>query len=97
MGDFNIYLIKYSTHVKTNELVYQLCANGLVPMIHKPTRIDKSSATLIDHIYTNMVDLPYTSGVITSEVADHFGIFFSVSNRPIRHSPTVVHKRILLI
>ena len=37
------------------------------------------SATLIDHIYiyTNAINPNYDSGIILTDVADHFGIFYT--------------------
>ena len=34
-------------------------------------RIIDSSATVIDHIWTHIVDKPITSGILTDQIADH--------------------------
>ena len=41
-------------------------------------RITQSSATVIDHIYTNDICHNSKSGIIITDVADHFGIFHIV-------------------
>jgi len=97
MGDLNIDLLKYYTHDNTNEFVDQVITNGFIPVILKPTRVDKSSATLIDHIYTNIIDLPCVSGIITTDVADHFGILYSVKNKPIKPKAEYANKRIFSV
>ena len=81
MGDFNIDLLKYSSHAKTNDYVDNIFTRGFVPLITKPTRIFRSSATLIDHIYSNNIPSDSQSGIIVTDVADHFGIFHTVRNK----------------
>ena len=49
---------------------------GYLPVITKPTRITDHSATLLDHIYSNSKSLNYQSGIIITDVADHFGTFY---------------------
>jgi hypothetical protein len=76
MGDVNIDLLKFGTHGKTNDYVDGIFSHGYLPIILKPTRISNSSATLIDHIYTNNTNIDSIhSGIILTDVADHFGIF----------------------
>ena len=77
MGDFNIDLLKFRTHEKTNDLLELMIGKGYLPLITKPTRVTDHSATLIDHIYTNATNPNYDSGIILTDVADHFGIFYA--------------------
>jgi len=49
-----------------------------MPVITKPTRVTSSSATLIDHIYSNNISASSKSGIIINNVADHFGTFHIV-------------------
>ena len=54
---------------------------GLVPVINKPTRITKKSATSIDHIITNSyLNHSVKTGIIKSDITDHFPIFL-ISNK----------------
>ena len=71
----NVDLLKFETNVKTNEYLDAIFSNGFIPIITKPTRVSRSSATLIDHMYTNDITSSYHSGIIINDVADHFGIF----------------------
>ena len=75
MGDINIDLMKYGSHEKTNVYVDMLFENGFLPLITKPTRIGTTSATLIDHIYSNNFKGTPTSGIVINDVADHYGVF----------------------
>ena len=52
-----------------------------MPLIQQPTRLSFSLATLIDHIYTNDILSKSTSGIIITDVADHFGTFYVVSDK----------------
>jgi len=74
MGDMNIDL-KCGDHSKTNEYLDTVISHGYLPVITKPTRICSSSATLIDHIYINDISSTHHSGIIITDVADHFGTF----------------------
>jgi len=58
MEDINIDLLKFETHPKTETYLDSIFCNGYLPVIAKPTRITASSATLIDHIYTNNITSP---------------------------------------
>lgn len=75
IGDMNINLLKFSDHIKTGEYLEDTFSQGFLPLITKPTRITSHSATLIDHIYTNKLDINATSGIIINDISDHFGIF----------------------
>jgi len=55
-----------------------------LPLVTKPARITSSSVTLIDHIYTNIWNKTTTTGIIITDVADHFGTFHSAKNKPTR-------------
>lgn len=69
-GDFNIDYknknCKWSQEMKGWEL-----ANGLKQIITKPTRIDKSSASIIDLCFTN-IQHSHKSGVLDLNIFDHF-------------------------
>ena len=53
MGDFNIDLLKYNINDNANNFINQMYASSFYPLITKPTRITKTSATLIDNIFVN--------------------------------------------
>ena len=47
----------------------------LIPTIDKPTRVHRSSATLIDNIFVNNPEQVSLSGNIISDISDHFSQF----------------------
>jgi hypothetical protein len=80
-----ICLLKYGTNDKTSDYVDGILSRGFLPVIHKPTRVTHTSATLIDHIYSNQTCMDTLSGIILTDVADHFGTFFIIKDSN-RHS-----------
>jgi len=76
LGDMNVNLLNFTSHSKTEQYLEGLFSNGFLPIIVKPTRITVSSATLLDHIYTNNITATGHSGIIITDVADHFGTFY---------------------
>ena len=54
-------------------LVFQ---NGVFPLVNRPTRVTKLSATIIDHVLTNtMKDSEVQSGIAKTDKSDHFPVF----------------------
>ena len=56
LGDMNINILNQETHTKTGQFVDIMFSNSFLPVITRPTRVTVTSATLIDHIFTNAVD-----------------------------------------
>jgi len=81
MGDMNVDLLKCATHGKTNEYLDHIFSSGYIPVITKPTRVCSSTATLIDHIYTNILKRPLLPAIVLTDVSDHFGICLFVPNK----------------
>ena len=76
MGDFNINLLNYNTNRNTTHFVDTIISEGTLPLITKPTRITDHSATLIDHIHTNIIGKNILSGIILTDISDHPGTFY---------------------
>ena len=74
MGDFNINILDENQNLFCNEFLDTLSTQSFMPLINKPTRITKTTASLIDNIFTNM-HVQATSGVIISDNSDHFPIY----------------------
>ena len=78
MGDLNINLLKikkYDCCNFANHFFNQLSSSGYMPLITKPTRITKSTATLIDNIFTNNLSrTEHSSGIIINDISDHLPI-----------------------
>jgi len=80
IGDFNIDLLKYHKCNFSNQFFNQLSSSGYMPLIIKPTRITRSTATLIDYIFTNQIhQTEHLNGILFNDISDHLPIF-SVTN-----------------
>ena len=70
-GDFNIDLLKTENKYSNEFMDYNL-SRQLIPSITKPTRITKSSATLIDNIMLSReFSTHYDSYILADELSDH--------------------------
>lgn len=78
MGDFNIDLLKDDS--KTLDFINLLYSYHFFPTITKPTRVTSTTASLIDHVWTNNLQNHKISGIYHISISDHFPIFsmFSV-------------------
>lgn len=82
-GDFNIDLINPKNHSTTDDFMDKMLSLSLYPTITSPTRITSGSATLIDNIFTNDIENPKCSGILTYDITDHLPIFLLI-NSPIK-------------
>ena len=74
LGDFNIDLLK--PHSSWDPTITLL---GLIQLVKSPTRITQTSATFIDHIYTNNPDVITEVNVPDLSISDHCPISCSRS------------------
>jgi len=97
MGDMNIDLLKINDHIKINNYIEHIVSLGYLPVIYKPTRVARTSATLIDHIYTNrLTKTQCSSGIIITDIADHFATFYIYKHNYIDITkPSFKHSRVL--
>ena len=75
MGDFNIDLLKCETSQVSQDFLLSPRSCYLIPTVDKPTRVHRTSATLIDNIFVNNPDKLLASGNIISHISDHFSQF----------------------
>ena len=92
VGDFNMDLL--SKEDKSNYLLRLMQSFGLSQVISSPTRITSSSATLIDHIYTNISSCCIHSGCIEAGISDHLPIYatFEKFQCNIQEKKTIIHR-----
>ena len=74
LGDLNIDFLK---HRPTSTFLDVLYAYNVFPVISKPTRVTRNTATLIDHMLTNNFDVSTNrkQGIVCSDISDHYAIF----------------------
>ena len=75
VGDFNVNLLQTCIDGKAVELLTSLESTGLHQIITTPNRVTRDSSSLIDHIYTNISKYKMHSGIIETDVSDHFPVF----------------------
>ena len=75
MGDYNIDSSKQNTNKKVTDYLNELYSAGCCSLINKPTRITDTSATTLDHIYSNSLHKISVSGVLISDISDHLPTF----------------------
>ena len=80
LGDFNVNLLNYNEHNQTNEFLDSLASNSFIPLILQPTRITSHSNTLIDNIFSNVIDPDIISGNLTATISDHLPQFSIIPN-----------------
>ena len=81
LGDLNIDLLKCENH-KPMAIFLEDLYRYVFPLITKPTRITNESATLIDHVLTNNVDVnsKHMQGTLCTSISDHNAIFHIARN-----------------
>ena len=80
-SDQNIDLLKINTHNNSSELLEICLKSSVIPTIIRPTRITHSTSTLIDNLFiSSNLTKNYKSGIILSEISDHFACFIMITN-----------------
>ena len=98
-GDFNIDIMNYDNDNNALELLCTMNSLALLPLISKPTRIDKvrDTATLIDNIFiTNPHN--YDSGIFISDISVHLPIFViqnNILNNEVNENCTQIKYRLI--
>ena len=74
--DNNINLLNDS--LTSIDLIDTVMTNGFLQLITKATRIQGTSTSLIDHIFTDSLGSAGDAGTIANDISDHFINFFFV-------------------
>ena len=75
MGDLNCDVSKFPPDAHTRRLQFLSCVYQLEQLINEPTRVTRTSATLIDLIFTNRNENVVKSGIIHLVISDHSLVF----------------------
>ena len=70
-GDFNMNLLNLDKDVEIEKYFDLFTSNKFMPLITCPTRIGKTSKTLIDNIFYNQFSNDIKSGNFTVGISDH--------------------------
>ena len=71
MDDFNIDILKYDSNCDSATFLDNMYENLLLPYITSCTRVTPRSQTLIDNIFSNIIE-DIISGNITTTISDHY-------------------------
>ena len=75
-GDFSLNVLYYNKNEKFTKFLNLTFEYGFIPVINKPTRVTKNTATLIDQIITNsLLHRTINTGILKRNISDHFPIF----------------------
>ena len=79
--DHNLDLLKHRSHAPTKNFVELFESFQQIPSITRPTRITKSSATLIDNIFVpTTLTLVFNSYLLVDDMSDHLPIITVLQN-----------------
>ena len=68
-GDFNINALDYEQNKKVQSFFNLKYRYNMIPTINKPTRLEKNSATAIDHIIANcIIDCQFKTATLKTNV-----------------------------
>ena len=70
-GDYNIDLLKITTNNVLNNFYENITSSGFIPKITLPTRICDTASTLLDNVYTNVIDKSHVCGILIHPISDH--------------------------
>ena len=97
VGDFNLN-IKSLPDLRfpdrhASESLDMLISNGYYTLINVPTRVTDNSSTIINHITTNNHAHNISSGVIKTDLTNHYPVFCTISNLTLKisYKPTFRH------
>ena len=77
--DHNMDFLKSNVHQLTQDFIEMNIDLGLIPVISRPTRITRSSATLIDNISISQhLTDDYRCGLLIEDMSDHLPCLLSV-------------------
>lgn len=94
MGDFNVNLINADNHAASADFLQCMYSSAFMPIINKPTRITRHSATLIDNIFCNNVNEgKLLSGICMTEISDHLPVFCINIDKVCKEKPMYQLKR----
>ena len=80
LGDFNANLMNYNEHNQTNEFLNSLASNSFIPLILQPSRVTRNCNTLIDNIFSNVIEPDIISGNLTATFSGRLSQFAIIAN-----------------
>ena len=72
-GDFNLNLLDHDTNKKVQVFLNLIYQNSLIPILNKPTRVTMKTATAINHLFTNPLQI-LDQLFLKLIISDHFPV-----------------------
>ena len=72
--------MNYNEHNQTTEFLDSLAFNSFISLMLQPTEITSHSNTLINNMFSIVIDPEIMSGNLTATISDHLPQFSSISN-----------------
>ena len=80
--DHNLDLLKSNSHTETQRFIDTNFDANLLPCIMRPTRITKSSATLIDNVFISQhLHKSFDSAILLNDMSDHLPSIVVIHNQ----------------
>ena len=80
VGNFNLNVLDFNTNKKVQNFVNLMFLYGMIPTIHKLTRVTKTPASAF------LLNTGFKTGIIKTDVSDDFPIFIVVKNNIVKSS-----------
>jgi len=81
--NINSNFLQYQIDTHITDRVNSILSLGCISLINKPTRFSSThQPSLLDHIYTNIIDDNTTTGIVLYDVSDHLPIFANFNFHP---------------
>ena len=75
--------MKYQIDTHITDYVNSSLSLGCISLLNKPTRFSSThQLSLLDHIYTNIIDDNTTTGIALYDISDHLSIFANFNFHP---------------
>ena len=94
IGDSNLNLLKNNAN-NVSDFINLMYTHSFFLTITKPTRVTRTSVSIIDHIWTNDLNNYKVSGIIHIMISDHFPVFTTIDlpDMKFKHSVIKLKKR----
>ena len=88
MGDFNYDLLETNTNNMCQEYLDSMISNGLLPKITLPTKINRNSCKLYDHVFTRLKNNSTKTDacIYLTNISDHLPVFVSLKFQDARRT-----------
>ena len=76
-GDLNINLLRHNVHRQTTDVLDNMYSNVSFRLTNKLTLVTSETATIIDHIYSNDLNVTRTTVqcILVTDITDHYPTF----------------------